>query len=151
MFIPDPETSGEETKVRLRWPWCQQARHSSEEAEKVVYEQLRTSLCTAGSDADKHNFAISPRILRQSLAHALLDLFTPQTSVYDSPNSNPNSTPPSHLETYLFVACALRQGRLSKRRTNCTQLFFSPFLIRATTIIARHEHTTSYLRTDTTR
>ena len=35
-FPLDPETSGEETKVRLRrWSWCQQARHSSEEAEKV--------------------------------------------------------------------------------------------------------------------
>jgi hypothetical protein len=35
-FPADPETSGEETKVRLRrWSWCQQARHSSEEAEKV--------------------------------------------------------------------------------------------------------------------
>lgn len=29
----DSETSGEETKVRLRWSWCQQARHSSEEEE----------------------------------------------------------------------------------------------------------------------
>jgi hypothetical protein len=32
----DSETSGKETKVRLRrWSWYQQARHSSEEAEKV--------------------------------------------------------------------------------------------------------------------
>jgi diadenosine tetraphosphatase ApaH/serine/threonine PP2A family protein phosphatase len=32
----DSQASGEETKVRLRrWSWCQQARHSSEEAEEV--------------------------------------------------------------------------------------------------------------------
>jgi hypothetical protein len=71
----DPETSGEETKVRLRWSWCQQARHSSEEAEKVN-EQLRTSLCIAGSDADKHDFAIflsSPHD-NDSLAHSPIRL-----------------------------------------------------------------------------
>jgi hypothetical protein len=35
-LLADSETSGEETKVRLRrWSWCQQARHSSEEAEEV--------------------------------------------------------------------------------------------------------------------
>jgi hypothetical protein len=36
LLIADSETSGEETKVRLRrWSWSQQARHSSEEAEEV--------------------------------------------------------------------------------------------------------------------
>lgn len=36
LALADPEASGEETKVRLRRrPWCQQAHHSSAEAEKV--------------------------------------------------------------------------------------------------------------------
>ena len=41
-FNLDLEASGEETKVRLRWSWCQQARHSSEETQALVnyYELL---------------------------------------------------------------------------------------------------------------
>ncbi len=56
-FSSDFETSGKETKVRLRWSWRKPACHSSEEAEKV--EQLRTFSCAAGSDADNCHF---PRI-----------------------------------------------------------------------------------------
>jgi hypothetical protein len=119
----DPETSGEETKVRLRWPRCQQARHSSEEAEKVVYEQLRTSLCIAGSDADKHNFAISTREQRQSLAKAL-HLLRHKPPFSNPPNSNPISTTRPHIKTYLFARMRCARGASPNDVTDCTQSFF---------------------------
>lgn len=72
LLSTDPQTSGEEAKVRLRRPWCQQTHHSSAE-QKVKKEQLRISLCIAGSDADKQIFAISSRVFYdKSIAPALL-------------------------------------------------------------------------------
>jgi hypothetical protein len=50
----DFETSGEKTKVRLWRPRREQACHSSAEA-KEIKEQLRTSSCIAGSDADNYS------------------------------------------------------------------------------------------------
>ncbi|KAB8297242.1 hypothetical protein EYC80_002609 [Monilinia laxa] len=66
MFIPDFKTSGEKTKVRhSRWSWClQQARHSTEEINKN--DQLRTSFCVAGSDADKLNSRFSTQRISPS-------------------------------------------------------------------------------------
>lgn len=137
----DSETSGEETKVRLRWPRCQQARHSSEEAEKVVYEQLRTSLCIAGSDADKHNFAISTREQRQSLAKAL-HLLRHKPPFPIPPNSIPISILPISKHTYLRV-CVAPGAPLSTTLSTVHNLSFSP--LRATTIIARLRYSNTRL------
>lgn len=41
--VVDPETSGEETKVRLRWHEHWQARNSSKEAEEEVNVPTRNS------------------------------------------------------------------------------------------------------------
>jgi hypothetical protein len=49
----DLETSGEETKVRLRWLRRKPACYPSEKSKESLVEQIPTFSCTAGSDADK--------------------------------------------------------------------------------------------------
>jgi hypothetical protein len=91
----DPETSGKETKVRLRGHELRRARrHSSAQAKEEIKEQIRAFPCAAGSGGDKPFFHDNPQLVTPNNHRHDIPPFPP-TSHQTDETMNDRGIPPA--------------------------------------------------------